>query len=417
MNQYMQLAIEAARQGMKSNVGAPFGAVIVRNDEVIAVAHCEGTGTKDPTAHAEIVAIRRAAAKLKQIDLSDCEIYCTCEPCPMCLSAIHWAGIKTLYFGASRHDATAGGFDDEVVYQLVAGKTDSPLLQPIIVNTKECAELFNEWKANADNQRYWVKQNCMKIPNGILDSINFYVINLDRSIDRMEQFVKDFASFPIPFIRVSGIEGKSLTIPIENYDAIKFFFFVGREAAPGEIGCYLSHLKAIKMFLESGKEFALICEDDTVPTPDCHDVIEQVIAHSESWDLLRLYSRRKKTSLSVPYRTLNSNHNLCTSIHGMDDAAAYIVNRRSAKMLVDKLVPMTCQYDNALFHGRLKVREATIFPYCMFRHYYESTIGYVHKHNPHPCHPIFWICFFRRLWFFTIRWSIQIFRMIKRWFR
>jgi len=145
-NKYMQLAIETARLGIKSNMGGPFGAVIVRNGEVIATAHCEGIGTNDPTAHAEIVAIRRATAKIKQFYLSDCEIYCTCEPCPMCLSAIYWADIKSLYFGANRHDAAAEGFDDEIVYKLVAGTVDNPLLHPVVIDQKECAELFNEWK-------------------------------------------------------------------------------------------------------------------------------------------------------------------------------------------------------------------------------------------------------------------------------
>jgi len=416
MNRYMQLAIEAARQGMKSNMGAPFGAVIVRNGEVIAIGHCEGTSTNDPTAHAEIVAIRKATTILKQHFLYDCEIYSTCEPCPMCLSAIYWAGIKTLYFGANRHDATVGGFDDEIVYKLVAGTTDNPLRHPIIVNQKECIELFSEWKVNSD--RYRIKHESAKIPNSILERINFYVINLDRSIDRMEQFAKDFASFPIPFIRVSGIEGKTLTIPIENFDALMFFLYVGREATPGDIGCYFSHLKALKMFLKSGKEFALICEDDVAPTVECYEAIVQAIARSQSWDLLRLYSRRQKTSLSISYQSLTSVNKLCTSLHGIDDAAAYIVHRRTAEILFEKLVPMTCQYDNALFHGRLNIREATIYPYCMSRHYYQSTIGYDHfKHNLHHWHPVFWICCFFRLWFLTIRCSFQCVRMIRRWFR
>ena len=106
MNPYMQIAIEAAREGMESGAGGPFGAVIVKGGEVIAVAHNEVLATNDPTAHAEIVAIRKATAKLGRFDISDCTLYSTCEPCPMCLSAIHWAGIKKLYFGADRHDQT-----------------------------------------------------------------------------------------------------------------------------------------------------------------------------------------------------------------------------------------------------------------------------------------------------------------------
>ncbi|MCL2711564.1 MAG: nucleoside deaminase, partial [Planctomycetaceae bacterium] len=118
MDSFMQIAVEAARKGMAAGMGGPFGAVVVRDGEVVAVAHNEVLGTNDPTAHAEIVAIRKATATLGRFDLSDCTLYSTCEPCPMCLSAIHWAGIRTLYFGADRHDAAGGGFDDEFIYQL-----------------------------------------------------------------------------------------------------------------------------------------------------------------------------------------------------------------------------------------------------------------------------------------------------------
>jgi len=154
MNPFMKIAIEAAKKGMESGMGGPFGAVVVQNGEVIAIAHNEVLGTNDPTAHAEIVAIRKAAAKLGRFDLSDCELYSTCEPCPMCLSAIHLAGIRKLYFGADRHDSTVGGFDDIIIYQLMDGSADSPLLRPVIVDQKECAALFHEWAAKADRVMY-----------------------------------------------------------------------------------------------------------------------------------------------------------------------------------------------------------------------------------------------------------------------
>ena len=150
----MQLAIEAAKTGMESGMGGPFGAVIVRKGEVIAVAHNEVLGTNDPTAHAEVVAIRRATAKLGRFDISDCEIYSTCEPCPMCLTAIYCAGIRKLYFGADRHDSTVGGFDDDVIYRLAQGTADSPLLHPEIVDQKECAALFQEWNKKTDRVMY-----------------------------------------------------------------------------------------------------------------------------------------------------------------------------------------------------------------------------------------------------------------------
>ena len=248
------------------------------------------------------------------------------------------------------------------------------------------------------------------------DRVSFYVINLDRAIDRMERFEKDFVSFPVPFIRVSAIEGKTLTIPIEDYDAPMFFLYIGREAGPGEIGCYLSHLKVIRMFLESDKEFALICEDDASPTPECYEAIEQAVTHSETWDLLRLCGCRRKTSF--PYRTLTPTHSLCTSITGMIQTGAYIVNRRTAEILLQKLVPMTAQYDAALFQGRVGIREATIFPNCMplNEHSRNSTIGSGGRRRWKPWHIVFWTCRLRRLWVRIVRYVLQIFRMIRRRF-
>jgi guanine deaminase len=154
MNKFMQIAIEAAIDGMNKNMGGPFGAVVVRNGEVIAVAHNEVIGTNDPTAHAEIVAIRRATVILGRFNISDCEIYSTCEPCPMCLSAIHWAGITKLYYGADRYDAATGGFDDKFIYQIMDGTADSPLLKPEIIEKEKCAQLFKTWNQKTDRTMY-----------------------------------------------------------------------------------------------------------------------------------------------------------------------------------------------------------------------------------------------------------------------
>lgn len=150
----MQLAIQAAKDGMEKNMGGPFGAVVVCRDEVIAVAHNEVIGTNDPTAHAEVVAIRRATEKLGRFNIADCEIYSTCEPCPMCLAAIHWAGIRKLYFGADRHDSTIGDFDDLHIYEIMEGKADSPLCHPTIVDKESCVELFRIWSKKQDRVQY-----------------------------------------------------------------------------------------------------------------------------------------------------------------------------------------------------------------------------------------------------------------------
>ena len=113
---YLERAIELARQGMERGLGGPFGAVVVRDDQILAEGCNQVTSALDPSAHAEVVAIRAACQKLGSFTLAGCEIYSSCEPCPMCLAAVYWARLDKLYFAASRTDAAAIGFDDEFLY-------------------------------------------------------------------------------------------------------------------------------------------------------------------------------------------------------------------------------------------------------------------------------------------------------------
>lgn len=150
---FMKKAVAQAFLGMRRNRGGPFGAVIVRNGEVIARAHNLVIKTHDPTAHAEIVAIRRAASKLKRFDLSDCEIYSTCEPCPMCLAAIGWAGIRRLYYGCTRKDAERIGFRDKHLYDLIK-KRRPGIVETIKLERRECLKPFEEWTRKDDRVMY-----------------------------------------------------------------------------------------------------------------------------------------------------------------------------------------------------------------------------------------------------------------------
>lgn len=160
----MKAAVEEATMGLRQNRGGPFGAVIVRNGKIVARAHNEVIRTNDPTAHAEIVAIRKAAARLKRFDLSACEIYSTCEPCPMCLAAIHWASIRKLHYGVTKKDASKIGFDDELIYNLVSdrdGGTTSKkkkrkrrLTIEANIERKKCLEPFEAWEKKANKVRY-----------------------------------------------------------------------------------------------------------------------------------------------------------------------------------------------------------------------------------------------------------------------
>ena len=151
---FMRLAVQNAHLGLRKNEGGPFGAVIVQNGKVIARAHNRVIKTKDPTAHAEILAIRMASKKLNRFDLSDCEIYSTCEPCPMCLGAILWAGIKRLYYGCAREDASKIGFGDKMFYDIIKGASIKHQPGSTQIGRELCLELFNEWENKKDKVCY-----------------------------------------------------------------------------------------------------------------------------------------------------------------------------------------------------------------------------------------------------------------------
>jgi guanine deaminase len=150
----MAIAVEEAKQGVQAGHGGPFGAVIVRNGEVIAQAHNMVVATNDPTAHAEVNAIRQASQKLGRFDLSDCELYTSCEPCPMCLAAIHWARIPVVYQGATRQDAASAGFDDQFLYDVFEHKTDVKKVKQENLGRELCLEAFDEWQKKSDKVPY-----------------------------------------------------------------------------------------------------------------------------------------------------------------------------------------------------------------------------------------------------------------------
>lgn len=155
MNDYfMEIAVKEAYKGMKRNDGGPFGAVIVQNGRVLTRTHNMVIRTNDPTAHAEIVAIRNASKKLSRFDLSDCEIYSTCEPCPMCLAGIHWARIGRLYYGCAREDASMIGFDDKLIYDVLSGVSESQQFRSTQMGRELCIKLFDEWMLKEDRVQY-----------------------------------------------------------------------------------------------------------------------------------------------------------------------------------------------------------------------------------------------------------------------
>lgn len=152
MNSWMKIAYDEATKGMLADDGGPFGAVIVRDNEVIAKAHNRVLSSKDPTAHAEINVIREASQKLETFDLSGCTLYTTCMPCPMCLGAIMWARISVVYYGATAQDAANGGFDDLHFYELLKGEGKGLNLKQI--DHEQNASLFNIWNQKENRTLY-----------------------------------------------------------------------------------------------------------------------------------------------------------------------------------------------------------------------------------------------------------------------
>jgi tRNA(Arg) A34 adenosine deaminase TadA len=151
---WMHRAIELAENGMKSGHGGPFGCVIVKNGKVISEGYNEVLLTNDPTSHAEMVAIRKACKKLNSFQLTGCDIYASCEPCPMCLGAIYWARPERVFFAATRQDAARIGFDDEFIYEELQIEPDSRSIPMLYTNNKKALELFKEWAEKEDKTEY-----------------------------------------------------------------------------------------------------------------------------------------------------------------------------------------------------------------------------------------------------------------------
>ena len=142
---FMAEAIRLAGDNVHNSDGGPFGAVVVKDGKVIGKGGNKVTVNNDPTAHAEIVAIREAARNIGSFDLSGCEIYASCEPCPMCLGAIYWARIDKLYYAATKDDAAKANFDDSFIYAEIAKPKDQRQLQSVQLMREDAVKVFDEW--------------------------------------------------------------------------------------------------------------------------------------------------------------------------------------------------------------------------------------------------------------------------------
>ncbi len=153
-HRFLRMAIQMARQGMERNEGGPFGAVVVKDGQLLGQGNNRVTTHNDPTAHAEIVAIRDACRQLGSFQLDGCTVYSSCEPCPMCLGAIYWARPARLVFACSRQDAAAIDFDDELIYDELSKAVSDRQIDTRQMLREEGLEVFNAWREKEDKSLY-----------------------------------------------------------------------------------------------------------------------------------------------------------------------------------------------------------------------------------------------------------------------
>jgi len=142
---FMDRAVELSLKGSSEGKGGPFGAVIVKNGEIVGEAYNQVASTNDPTAHAEVMAIRDACKNLNTSDLTDCEVYTSCEPCPMCLGAIYWSKAVKIYYGNTREDAKKRGFDDSYIYDEIPLPLSERKVKMVQMGHQEALHVFDLW--------------------------------------------------------------------------------------------------------------------------------------------------------------------------------------------------------------------------------------------------------------------------------
>ena len=151
---FMREAVRLSLETMRANQGGPFGAVVVHNSEIVGRGSNQVISARDPTAHAEIIALRAAGRQLNTFRLDECELYSSCEPCPMCLAAAYWARVKKIYYANTRMDAAAIGFDDARFYEEISRPREQRSLKLTPLLRDQAMPAFREWQDKADKVRY-----------------------------------------------------------------------------------------------------------------------------------------------------------------------------------------------------------------------------------------------------------------------
>ena len=151
---FMKEAIALSEKGFENSDGGPFGCVIVKGNKIIGRGNNKVTSTNDPTAHAEVIAIREACKTLGTFQLDGCEVYTSCEPCPMCLGAIYWSRAGIIYYANTREDAAAIGFDDSMIYDEINADLEKRKIPVVNLGRKDAQKIFKEWAKKEDKTEY-----------------------------------------------------------------------------------------------------------------------------------------------------------------------------------------------------------------------------------------------------------------------
>jgi len=215
--------------------------------------------------------------------------------------------------------------------------------------------------------------------------LDCYIINLDRAKDRWDIISNKFSATQMNVVRVQAIDGKDLSYPYPDYAPWQYFFYYGRIATPYSVACCLSHIKVLRIFLETDAKHAMICEDDVYPIPELGEVIEDAMRYSDHWDMLRLNGI--KPTRGINFARLSHGYQLCCDLKTASGLGARIVNRYAAETILKKQVPVKLAHDVALFYDwPIGIREVTVQPFPIALNesvYRKSTIG------GDPSYPLF----------------------------
>ena len=193
-------------------------------------------------------------------------------------------------------------------------------------------------------------------------AVQAFIINLETAADRWAAIAQRFAATRIPVVRVPAVNGNTLELPIPEFHEKYFRLRHGRATNPREIGCYLSHVAALRAFLETGDAHGLICEDDIIPGPEFDDAIESALIHARHWNVLRVTGLGTGKPLTI--RQLSGGFRLCISLGRVKGAGAYVVDRAAAKAFVERLLPMWLPFDHAVDREwHFGLRAAYILPF------------------------------------------------------